>query len=38
LVVGTDASDVCVIALAGGARYEPASKHDLASVDEIVTA
>lgn len=38
LVTATDASDVCVIALAGGARYEPASDFDLASVDEIVAA
>ena len=35
LVVGTDACDVCVVALAEG-WHRPASDFDLASVDEIV--
>jgi len=35
LVTATDASDVCVVALAEG-WHKPASDFDLASVDEIV--
>lgn len=36
LTVGTAASQACVVALAGGLRYSPASDFDLATVDEIV--
>ncbi len=36
LVTATDASDVCVIALADVGRYKPENGYDLASVDEIV--
>jgi len=34
---GTAGADTCVIALAGDARYNPASGYDLASVAEIVS-
>ncbi|MCC6612506.1 MAG: hypothetical protein IT320_03450 [Anaerolineae bacterium] len=36
LTIGTAASQACVVALAGGLRYSPASDVDLATVDEIV--
>lgn len=36
LVLTTAGADAAVIALAGDARYKPASDYDLASVDEIV--
>lgn len=36
LTIGTATSDAAVIAVAGEARYQPASDYDLASVDEIV--
>lgn len=37
LILGTAGSDSGVIALAGDARYLPASDYDLATVDEIVS-
>lgn len=36
LTIGTAGSDAGVLAVAGDARYQPASEYDLASVDEIV--